>query len=479
MDYQEALAYIYSFTDYERGSKYSRKRDENIQREVALLQLLGNPHSQYSNTLVAGTKGKGSTSAYIERVLRAAGIRTGLYTQPDLHTFRERIRVNGNLIREQEVAQLIPEIRMAVEQIQSRQIFEPFITYEIGTTLALLYFARQQVQHAVVEVGLGGRLDATNVTQPIVSVITSISYDHMEILGDTLAKIATEKAGIIKPNGIVVTSAQSPEALLAIADIARQRQARLIRIGPEGVDPAQVEVDEGHLPAVNYRYQLGTGARPGPYRQGLQFFTVQTPTGIYRDLETPLLGTHQVENATLAIATLDVLREAGYFWDEAALRHGLRLVHWSARIEVVGHHPTIVVDGAHNTDSMQKLLQTLYAYFSFHRLIVVLGVLKNKDQVGMIRALADVDTVILTRVSNPRAVPLEELEALFAEHASHVQIYKVEGSAQALDLALDLADHEDLVCATGSLYLAGEALRWAAAQGDAMAAAEIEGVDHP
>jgi dihydrofolate synthase/folylpolyglutamate synthase len=455
MDYKEALAYLHSFTDYERGGKYARKYEENIQREEALLELLGNPHYQYSNTLIAGTKGKGSTAACIERVLRGAGIRTGLYTQPDLHTFRERIRVNGCLIGEQEVAQLIPTIRVAVEQVQSREIFEPFITYEIATTLALLYFAHQQVGHAVVEVGLGGRLDATNVTQPIVSVITSISYDHMEILGDTLAKIATEKAGIIKPNGMVVTSVQAPEALLAIADIAEQRQARMIRIGPEGIDPAQAEVDEGHLPTISYRYQLAD------YSQGLQSFTVQTPTETYRDLATPLLGAHQVENATLAVAALDVLREAGHCWDEAALRNGLRSVHWPARIEVVAHYPTIVVDGAHNTDSIQKLLDALHVYFSFHRLIVVLGILKNKDQVGMVRALAESDVVVLTRVSNLRATPLEELEALFAEHAPHVQVYKVEGSAEALDLAVDLADREDLVCATGSLYLAGEALRWA------------------
>jgi dihydrofolate synthase / folylpolyglutamate synthase len=473
MNYQEALAYIYSFTDYERGSKYSRKRDENLQREATLLELLGNPHYQYSNTLIAGTKGKGSTSAYIERVLREASIKTGLYTQPDLHTFRERMRVNGNLIHEEEVAQLMPEIRAAVEQLQDRHIFEPFITYEIGTALALLYFARQHVEHAVVEVGLGGRLDATNVTRPIVSVITSISYDHMEILGDTLTKIATEKAGIIKPDGIVVTSAQAPEALVAIAAIANQRHARMIRVGPEGIDPAQTEVDEGVLPAISYRYQLGS------YRQELQAFTVQTPIGSYDDLKTPLLGAHQVENATLAIATLDVLREAGYYWDEAALRNGLRSVHWPARIEVVGHHPTIVVDGAHNTDSMQKLLQSLRLYFSFHRMIVVLGVLKNKDQLGMIRALGDVDAVVLTRVSNPRATSVEELATLFAEHAPQVQLHIVEESAQALDLALDLADREDLVCATGSLYLAGEALRWAAAHGDVTAAAEIEGVDHP
>jgi len=180
-------------------------------------------------------------------------------------------------------------------------------------------------------------------------------------------------------------------------------------------------------------------------------------------LETRLLGVHQVGNGTLAVATLDVLREAGYDWDEAALRNGLRSVYWPARMDVIGDQPTVVVDGAHNADSLQKLLEALRAYFSAHRLIIVLGILRNKDQVGMVRALAGVDTVILTFVNNPRATPLDELEGLFAEHAPYVQIHKVEGSADALDLALDLAGREDLVCATGSLYLAGEALRWATA----------------
>lgn len=253
--YQEALDYIYSFTDYERGDKYTRDRNENLLRERTLLEFLGNPHQQYTNTLIAGTKGKGSTAAYIERVLREAGVRTGLYTQPDLHTFRERTQVNGHLISEEEVGQLIPEIRAAVEQIQAQKQFGPFITYEIGTALALLYFARQHIQHAIVEVGIGGRLDATNVTHPLVSVISSISYDHTHILGNTLAQIATEKAGIIKPDGLVVTSAQSPEALLAIAAIAQQRKAQLVRIGSADGDPAQAEVDAGKLPPLIYRYR--------------------------------------------------------------------------------------------------------------------------------------------------------------------------------------------------------------------------------
>src|SRR5207302_10784206 len=170
------------------------------------------------------------TAVYIERVLRGARVHTGLYTQPDLHTFRERIRVNGRLIREDEVAELVPVVRATAEKIQQSREFGRFITYEVSTALALSYFHRQHVQHAVIEVGLGGRLDATNVTHPLVSVIASISYDHTQVLGDTLTKIATEKAGIIKPNGVVVTSAQSLEALLAIAAVCQRQHARLVPI---------------------------------------------------------------------------------------------------------------------------------------------------------------------------------------------------------------------------------------------------------
>ena len=472
MNYQEALAYIYSFTDYERGDNYSRDRNENLLREIALLELLGNPHRQYTNTLIAGTKGKGSTAAYIERVLREADVRTGLYTQPDLHTFRERTQVNGRLISEGEVGELIPEIRAATEQIQARQQFEPFITYEIGTALAFLHFARQHIQHAVIEVGIGGRLDATNVTHPLVSVISSISYDHTHILGNTLAKIATEKAGIIKSGGLVVTSAQSPEALLAIAAIAQQRKAQLVRIGSTDGDPAQTEVDTRQLPPLSYRY------RPNWQRPNGQSFTVRTPSHVYEDLETPLLGVHQAENATLALATLELLREHGYAWDEEALRRGMKAVHWPARIQIIGHDPTIIVDGAHNTDSMYKLLQTLRSTFSSHHLIIVLSMNRDKDLAGIVQILADVDSVVLTRIKNPRAAHIEVMESVFAEYAPNVIVHRADTTEEAMDLALDLAEHSDLICATGSLYLAGEALRWGATHGDQTAASEIEGIDH-
>jgi dihydrofolate synthase/folylpolyglutamate synthase len=298
----------------------------------------------------------------------------------------------------------------------------------------------------------------------------------MAILGDTLAKIATEKAGIIKPNGVVVTSAQSPEALLAIATIASQRNAHLLRVGAAGEDPAQSEVDAGLLPPLSYSYLPQEHSTDLPVQQR---FTIQTPHQAYTDLILPLAGLHQLENATVALATLDMLQERGVNWTEQALRDGLRTVHWPARIEVVGSDPTVVIDGAHNADSMQKLIQTLRTSFTLHRLIVVLNVNRDKDILGIVQALADVDIVILTHMkSSPRALAIETLQELFQLHAPSVELFTAEKSEQAMDLALDLADRHDLICATGSLYLAGEALRWAAAHGNTTAASEIEGVDH-
>lgn len=473
MNYQEALAYMYGLSDYERGGPYTRSREENLARESRLLELLGNPQNAYTCTLIAGTKGKGSTAAYIERVLREAGVRTGLYTQPDLHTFRERMRVEGRLISEDEVAELLPEVRAVVDTLQARGEFGPFNTYQVATALMFLYFARQSVEHAVLEVGLGGRLDATNVTHPLVSVITSISYDHMQVLGHTLTEIATEKAGIIKEHGTVVTSAQAPEALLAIAAVCQRQQARLVRIGSFEADSAQQEVTAGRLPEISYRYRLDHRLAEGQQR-----FTIDAPEQTYVGLETPLLGQHQLENATTALAALELLRAQGLSWHEDALRTGFLGVRWAARMDVIGQHPTIVVDGAHNADSMRKLLLALRASFAFQRLIMVLGVNSDKDLAGIARELTDVDTIVLTRMLNPRAATIEQLQAVFAEHAPQVEMHSASTSRQAMDLAVGLAGERDMICATGSLYIAGEVLRWAAARGDEIAAATIEGVDH-
>ena len=475
MNYAEALAYIYGLSDFERSGKFRDDRNQHLLREGRMLELLGNPQHTYTCTLIAGTKGKGSTAACVESVLRAADVRTGLYTSPDLHTFRERIRVRGKLISEQEMADLLPEVRAVAEKIDREGQFNPFIPYEVATALTLLYFGRQGVQHAVLEVGIGGRLDATNVTEPLVSVIASISYDHMNILGNTLAEIATEKAGIIKQGKTLVTSAQAPEALLAIARVAQERQAPLVRVGAAAGDTARAEVEAGRLPALSYRYQ------PLTQSEEHQTFHVFTPEREYRDLEIPLLGLHQVENATLALATLEALRATGRpecAWDEAALRQGLRDVHWSARLEIIARQPMTIVDGAHNADSMQKLMQSLRALFPARRLFVVLGINADKDLSGMLHELAGVEGIVLTRALNPRSATLERLQELCAQYAPGVKVFTASESRTAMELARSLATPDDLICATGSLYLAAEVLRWAASQGEARVAASIEGVDH-
>ena len=237
--------------------------------------------------------------------------------------------------------------------------------------------------------------------------------------------------------------------------------------------PVRLGNTEGmQLPPVSYRY------RHEVHTEEYQRFLVWTPARMYSGLEIPLRGRHQLENAAAALAALDLLRERGIEWDETALREGFRLVRWPARIEVVGHEPTIVVDGAHNADSMQKLVAALRDTFRMQRLIVVLSPNRDKDLVGIARALAGVDLVILTRMANPRAATIEELQAVFAGNAPNVTIESASDSTRAMALALDMAESADLICATGSLYLAAEVLRWSAARGDREAAATIEGVDH-
>jgi dihydrofolate synthase/folylpolyglutamate synthase len=365
-------------------------------------------------------------------------------------------------------------VRASVEEIERQEIYRPFIPYEVVTALALLYFQRQGVEHAVLEVGIGGRLDATNVTQPLVSVITSLSFDHMNVLGHTLREIATEKAGIIKAGRVVVCSAQAPEALLAVAHIARERQARLIRIGPASGDPAQAEVEAGSLPAPAYRYQLQE------QREAWQTFHVAGPRGEYRDLRLSLAGMHQVENATLALAALEEVRAsgaAGSAWDMAALRQGLQTVHWSARLQIIARRPWVVVDGAHNADSMQKLVQSLRTLFSFQRLFVVLGCNGDKDLPGMIKALAGVDAAVLTCALTPRAAAVEHLQDLFTQLAPGVRLALAADSRAALQRVHTLAGPDDLICATGSLYLAAEVLRRAATHNQARVAASMADID--
>lgn len=459
--YRAALDWIYSFSNMEHTGQFTRDREDNLARERALLDALGNPQDGYSVSHIAGSKGKGSTAALLAAILRAAGIHAGLYTSPDLHTFRERIRIDGGVVSEREVAETVPMVRAALAR--TGMVPETYITWEIATALAFLIFRQERVAHAVVEVGLGGRLDATNIVAPLVTAITSISYEHMEVLGHTLTAIAGEKAGIIKPGVPLVTSAQAPEALAVISRVADERSAPLTRVGPAG------------SPDCQYTFAVGQVA------SSHQTFTVTTPHGTYNDLRLGLLGEHQLENATAALALAEVLRERGLPISEEAIRDGLAQARWEGRMQLVAREPWLVVDGAHNADSMARLFAGLRRHFTFDRLVLVFGLLAGKDIDGIVAeiARASIDAIVVTAADSPRALPPTQIASLLAERLPELPVTPVVGSGAALELALDHAGERDLVCVAGSLYLVGEALRWLARRpGVIPGSIEIAGVDH-
>ena len=429
LSYREALEFIYSFTDHEKLTSYRYSPEEfNLARMENLLGLIGNPHTSFLSFHVAGTKGKGSTCAMLESVLRAQGYRTGLYTSPHLHTFRERIRIAGEMVGEEEVVSGIEELRPSIERIPG------LTTFEIITALAFLLFARRGVEIAVVEVGLGGRLDATNVIAPLVSVITSISFDHMQLLGNTLASIAREKAGIIKEKIPVVSAPQEEEALKVIEETAKLKGSPLVLVGRDWIWENVEDTQEG------------------------QSFTIRrlNPPGFSVDVRLPLLGVHQPQNATVAVAALEEARSRGLRVSDRALKEGLEKVEWPGRLEILQRSPIFVVDGAHNVDSARRLAQSLKRLFSWNRLILIFGASADKDIPGMLAELLPLaDEVIFTRARNPRAAPPEKMLEEAERMGFRGRI--AEPAAKAVEEALKEASSEDLVCVTGSLFLVADA----------------------
>ena len=436
MTYRDALSYLYSFTDYEkRGFAAYAPEFYDLDRVRHLLALMGEPQRTFRAVHIAGTKGKGSTAAMIESVLRAAGYRTGLYTSPHLHTFRERIQVAGELIPEAGVIRLVEEMQPRVAQVDG------ITTFEIITCLAFAWFAERGVAWAVVEVGLGGRLDATNVLDPDVTVITPISYDHVAILGDTLALIAVEKAGIIKPGVPVVSAPQPGEALATIRDVCDRQGAPLTLLGRD------------------WTWQSGAADLYG------QAFTVRHGEHESFELQLPLLGEHQLVNATTAVAVLSVLEQGGLALPASALREGLQAVRWPGRLEILGCEPFVVADGAHNGDSARKLIAALHAMGDFRDLIIVLGVSADHLTPDLMGALLTGATrAIATQALHPRSATPAWIQARAADLGFHLEVS--ETVAQALDLALTEAGPQDLICCTGSLFVAGDArAAWFARQG--------------
>ncbi|MDE3089971.1 MAG: bifunctional folylpolyglutamate synthase/dihydrofolate synthase, partial [Chloroflexota bacterium] len=419
---------------------YSSKTFD-LTRMDRLLAALGNPQRRFGCVHVAGTKGKGSTAAMIESVLRAARFRAGLYTSPHLHTFRERIRVDGAMIAQSDVVAGIEKIKPLAAEIPGLTAFE------VMTALAFNCFANQGVDLAVLEVGLGGRLDATNVVTPLVSVITSISYDHTAILGDTLAQIAREKAGILKPNIPAVSAPQRDEALEVVERVANENRAPLIAISPD----LEFQVSDADF-QVTFIDQNLDGQRFTLTRQSETFDLSLFTLG----LQIGLLGKHQLTNAATALAALHVLRDQGIRIPDAAIQQGLAHVEWHGRFEIIAREPFIVLDGAHNADSTQQLVETLLDVFPRARLHFVFGASRDKDIAGMFAALCPhAASLVLTRAHNPRAADLARLADLAAEHKTETSI--APDLASALRDAQSRAASSDVICVTGSLFVVAEA----------------------
>lgn len=417
-----------------------------LERMAFLLDALGHPERRLRILHVAGTNGKGSTCAMLTAILQAAGYRTGLYTSPHLVRYEERIRLDGAPIPGGRLAALIDRLKGIIDRAVREGLEHP-TEFEVGTAAMYAYFAEAGAEVVVQETGLGGRFDATNlVAAPLVSVITPIGLDHRDRLGDTPAAIAAEKAGIIKAGVPVVSAPQPPEAAAVLAEAAARAGSRLVRVGAESCEGAEVCVRgvEASAEATRLDYRGLAADLPG--------------------LRLGLLGRHQAANAACALAAAELLRERGLDLPEAALRAGLAAARWPARLEVLARRPLLVLDGAHNPDGAAALRRALGELWPRRRFILIAGVLADKDVGGIVAELAAAAVrAVATRPPSPRALPPEDLARRLEAAGCPAEVQP--DPAAAVARALALAGPEGAVCAAGSLYLAGEVRRLFASDG--------------
>jgi dihydrofolate synthase/folylpolyglutamate synthase len=413
------------------GAQVQKFGLENI---TTLSAALGNPHRAIPCAHIAGTNGKGSTAAMLESILRSAGLRTGLYTSPHLERVNERIRINGEDVSDAGFAAAWTRVHSAIEQLMASGALAAHPTYfECVTAMGFLIFAEKKLDFAVYEVGLGGRLDSTNIVMPEVAVITSIDFDHESFLGHSIAEIAGEKAGIIKPSARVVSAAERPEARAVIAERCRELGARL------------VEIDTA------YRIKF-THTASGQYPA---IIAPCRGSGAILSLAPPLPGRFQVRNALTAAAVARILVERGFPATDDAIERGIRSVHWPGRLEKLSDRPTVYLDGTHNPAGARELVKFWDENFAGRRIFLVYGTVRDKavDEIaGLIFPRAE--RVILTAPRQPRAISAEVL-AEMTGHLAHSFVIERDPPL-ALDRALEMASSEDAVFATGSLYLVGE-----------------------
>ncbi len=436
MNYEAALAYIDTFINSERSPDFSRQaRFYNLERISRLLAHLGDPHRRLKVVHIAGSKGKGSTAALIASILTHAGYQTGLFTQPHLITPRERCRINSRLISETEFAQYVNRLKPSIEAMAESESVGRVSFFEIYTALAFTYFADNAVDFAVIEVGLGGRLDATNVVDPLVSVITPISLEHTAILGDTHEAIAKEKAEIIKPNRPVVLAPQVSEAQAVFEAVAADRDASMDGVGRNI-----------HLKRRDWNINGQT-------------LDLTTPSTYYPDLFLPLLGEHQAINTATAIACIERIRQEGYKVPRISIYNGLKEVHWAGRMQVVGQSPVILLDGAHSPTSAEALCTAIREVFCYRRLILVVGLMRDKDLQAIGQVLCpSADEIITTQAfDNPRVTPAEEIARAWSEIGANFHVCP--NVHEAIPLARSIATASDLICIAGSIYIVGEAMK--------------------
>jgi dihydrofolate synthase/folylpolyglutamate synthase len=433
--YDDAIKYLIERTDYEK-EKYPRYNSTtfSLDRMLKLLSLLGNPHNKLRTVHIAGTKGKGSTATMLAKMLEANDYKVGLYTSPHVVTLHERIAVDSQMISESQMLGLLNRAYAPVEKISKT---EPPTFFELMTALAFMHFVDQKTDIAVIETGLGGRLDSTNVIKPEVVGITNISIDHQQQLGDTIEKIAKEKAGIFKPGIPIVTVQQDPAAMQVLKAQAAAVKAPMC---VTGVD-------------IDFSYRFETSREIGPHMR----VCVSTPTTKFEHLRVPMHGTHQAVNCGLALAILDKLKGLGYQIDIQKTTEGLQKVSLPGRMEMICDDPRIIIDGAHNGASIQALMHAIGQNIPYDSMVVIFGCNNDKDAEGMLHQLQyGADKVIFTRSNSMKAMSPQQLGDMYSEICG--KMYQTAASlGGALQLAKSAVGREDLICITGSFYLVGQA----------------------
>lgn len=427
MNYDEAIKYIKETAKF--GSKYGLERTEKI------LEFLGNPHKHIKTIHVAGTNGKGSTTAMLTSILMDAGYNVGTYISPYIEEFEERIQINRNNIPKEELAEVITEVSKAVSKVVDLGYINP-TEFEIITCAGFLYFHKKNIDYAVIEVGLGGRLDSTNVITPILSIISSISLDHTQILGDTLDKIAYEKAGIIKENVPVILFPQEKVAEDVIEKTCKEKNSKLIKV-PRDISE-YVAVTSNTLEGKEIKTQQ-----------------INLKNEYIDSYELSLLGKHQILNSTVVVYAARELMNLGVKISKDNIINGLKSVQWPGRLEIMKNNPLVVIDGAHNIDGIKKLTESIDLYFKYNKLILILGILADKQVEDMIEAIAPkAERIISVTPHSDRAELAEDLK---------IEIEKLGVSCEAIDSyeeaykkALSYCNDDDLLLISGSLYMIGD-----------------------